>query len=107
MKLLSGVIQLYRSLIFRIGGTFAYVALAFLVAWGASLIRFDLSEMIVAFLCFPLLPGAIPGGVIGALMGSGFHDGGAIIGALISTPLVNSWFCYLFLKPARPVKSAD
>ena len=102
-----------KAMAFGVGATLAYglLVMGFVIAtqgatadWTAHPIRYKFVEFTGGVLLLPLLPGALPGLFVGALlqrfgvMGIGIHDGGLVVVSAISAPIVHSCIIYRWLK---------
>jgi len=72
--------------------------------WTAHRVRYDAFQFLGEVLVVPLIPGALPGLLIAAVLarlgiiGGGFHDGSWFIASMISAPLVHTWIVNRWLK---------
>ena len=57
-----------------IGGTLAYYAILFAIAFASSHFNSDAGMKIMMGLSFPLFPGMLPGGLLSLRLGFGFND---------------------------------
>ena len=93
-----------KALVVGSGGTLSYYAILLALAWASSHFHSDAGLILMMVISVPLLPGAIPGGLLSLFLeavgirGFGFHDTGFGVSCLVSAPLVNSYLSWLWIK---------
>jgi hypothetical protein len=107
---------LIKSVVIGVGGTLVYYGMVYLTTlgmpgadWTAHRVRYDAFQFLGEALVVPLIPGALPGLLVAAVLarlgiiGGGFHDGGWFIASVISAPLVHAGIanCWLKRRAAR------
>jgi hypothetical protein len=86
-----------RAATIGVGGTLAAYLLGYFALRLTLAINPQADPLPLLLILTPLLPGMIPGGLI-ALPFGGFHSTSFAVGCLISAPIVNAYFVYLWMK---------